>query len=96
MTFMSTSRLCVQYTRSPFSCVLCNSSSYNMNALYSPDSFAPMIFQVGLISSQLSSGGEQTAHREEVQRLRVWRSADNLLLDTSRSEEMVMDWRRKG
>lgn len=86
----------MRYTRSPFSCVLCNSSSYIMNALYSPDSFAPMIFQVGLISSQLSSGGDQTAHREEVQRLRMWCSADNLLLDTSRSEEMVMDWRRKG
>ena len=45
---------------------------------------------VGLIS-----GGDETAYREEVQRLAAWCSANNLLLNASTTKEMVMDWRRK-
>ena len=52
--------------------------------------FADDTTVVGLIS-----GGDETAYREEVQRLAAWCSANNLLLNASTTKEMVMDWRRK-
>lgn len=52
--------------------------------------FADDTTLVGLISN-----GDETAYREEVQRLVGWCSSNNLLLNTSKTKEMVMDWRRK-
>lgn len=52
--------------------------------------FADDTTVVGLIS-----GGDETAYREEVQRLAVWCKANNLLQNASKTKEMVMDWRRK-
>ena len=40
----------------------------------------------------LISGGDETAYIEEVQRLAAWCSANNLLLNASKTKEMVMDW----
>lgn len=52
--------------------------------------FADDTTVVGLISS-----GNETAYREEVQRLIACRSANNLLLNTNKTKEMVMDERRR-
>ncbi|XP_035520671.1 A-kinase anchor protein 13-like [Morone saxatilis] len=84
-------------TGSPQGCVL----SPFLYALYTYDcaplhhsniivKFADDTTVVGLIS-----GGDETAYREEVQRLAAWCSANNLLLNASKTKEMVMDWRRK-
>lgn len=43
----------------------------------------------------LISGGHQTAYRELVQRLVMQCSMNSLLLNTSKTKEMVMDWRKK-
>lgn len=51
--------------------------------------FADDTTVVGLISN-----GDETAYREEVRRLSAWCSANNLLLNTTKTKEMVMDWRR--
>ena len=40
----------------------------------------------------LISNGDETAYREEVQRLTAWCSANNLLLNASKTKEMIFDW----
>ena len=45
---------------------------------------------VGLIS-----GGDETAYREEVQRLSTWCTLNNLVLNTSKTKELIVDYRRK-
>ena len=44
---------------------------------------------VGLIS-----GGDETAYRDEVQQLSAWGSANNLQLNTSKTKEIIIDFRR--
>ena len=44
---------------------------------------------VGLIS-----GGDETAYREEVQRLSTWCAENNLILNTSKTKELIIDYRR--
>lgn len=43
----------------------------------------------------LSQGVDETMYREEVQRPVAWRSVNSLLLNTSETKEVAMDWRRK-
>lgn len=45
---------------------------------------------VGLIS-----GGDESAYRDEVERLCVWCGDNNLVLNTSKTKELVVDYRRK-
>ena len=45
---------------------------------------------VGLISD-----GDETAYREEVQSLTTWCSANNLALNTTKTKEIIVDFRRK-
>ena len=51
--------------------------------------FADETTVMGLISN-----GDETAYREEVQRLTAWCSANNLLLNASKTKEMIFDWSR--
>ena len=51
--------------------------------------FADDTTVVGLIS-----GGDETAYRVEVERLSVWCNTNNLILNTSKSKELVVDFRR--
>ena len=44
---------------------------------------------VGLIS-----GGDETAYREEIQRMAAWCSENNLILNTSKTKELIIDFRR--
>ena len=44
---------------------------------------------VGLIS-----GGDETTYREEVQRLSTWCAENNLILNTSKTKELIIDYRR--
>ncbi|KAK3534494.1 hypothetical protein QTP86_016310, partial [Hemibagrus guttatus] len=43
----------------------------------------------------LFSGGDKSAYRDEVERLTVWCRENNLLLNTSKTKELVIDYRRK-
>src|SRR4029434_4762932 len=52
--------------------------------------FADDTTVVGLIS-----GGDETAYREEVQRLSTWCTLNNLVLNTSKTKELIVDYRRK-
>ncbi|KAK3561725.1 hypothetical protein QTP86_012698 [Hemibagrus guttatus] len=52
--------------------------------------FADDIIVAGLIS-----GGDESAYRDEVERLTVWCRENNLLLNTSKTKELVIDYRRK-
>ena len=52
--------------------------------------FADDTTVVGLISS-----GDETAYRDEVERLVGWCSANNLLLNATKTKELVVDYRRK-
>ena len=51
--------------------------------------FADDTTVIGLIS-----GGDETAYRDEVNRLAEWCSEHNLLLNTSKTKEMVIDLRK--
>ena len=51
--------------------------------------FADDTTVVGLIS-----GGDETAYRVEVERLSVWCTTNNLILNTSKSKELIVDFRR--
>lgn len=51
--------------------------------------FADDTVVVGLISK-----GDESAYREDVQRLAAWSSANNLHLNPNKTKEMVLDWRR--
>ena len=44
---------------------------------------------VGLIS-----GGDETAYREEIQRMAAWCSENNLILNTSETKELIIVFRR--
>ncbi len=52
--------------------------------------FADDTTVVGLIS-----GGDDTAYRDEVEQLTVWCGENNLLLNTSKTKEVIIDIRRK-
>lgn len=52
--------------------------------------FADDITVVGLIC-----GEDETVYRDEVQRLSGWCSADNLALNTTKTKEIILDFRRK-
>lgn len=41
------------------------------------------------------SGGDQSAYRGEVEHLMVWCRENNLLLDTAKNKELVVDFRKK-
>lgn len=43
----------------------------------------------------LISDGDETSYKEEVRGLVAWCSANKLLLNTSKTKQMVMDWKRK-
>lgn len=43
----------------------------------------------------LISGGDESAYRHEVEQLRVWCRENNLLLNTSKTKELVIDFRKK-
>ncbi|KAK3565350.1 hypothetical protein QTP86_007129 [Hemibagrus guttatus] len=58
--------------------------------LYTFVEFADDIIVAGLIS-----GGDESAYRDEVERLTVWCRRNNLLLNTSKTKELVIDYRRK-
>lgn len=45
---------------------------------------------VGLISE-----GDKSAYRDEVERLSLWCSSNNLLPNTSKPKEMIIDYRKK-
>ncbi|XP_078019488.1 uncharacterized protein LOC117251154 [Epinephelus lanceolatus] len=45
---------------------------------------------VGLIS-----GGDESAHRAQVEHLTAWCRDNNLLLNTSKTKELIVDFRRK-
>lgn len=51
--------------------------------------FADDTTVIGLIS-----GGDETAYRDEVNKLLGWCSIHNLLLNTSKTKELVIDFRR--
>nr|XP_061796100.1 ileal sodium/bile acid cotransporter-like [Nerophis lumbriciformis] len=53
--------------------------------------FADSTTLVGLIS-----GGDEVAYGEEVERLAVWCSENNLLLNTTKTKEVILDFRKKG
>lgn len=40
------------------------------------------------------SGGDETAYREEVQRLAAWCSDNNLILNTTKTKEIIIDFRK--
>ncbi|KAK3565397.1 hypothetical protein QTP86_007934 [Hemibagrus guttatus] len=52
--------------------------------------FADDITVVGLIS-----GGDESTYRDKVEQLTVWCRANNLLLNTSKAKELVIDYRRR-
>uniref|UniRef100_A0AAQ6IK40 Alkylated DNA repair protein AlkB homologue 8 N-terminal domain-containing protein n=1 Tax=Anabas testudineus TaxID=64144 RepID=A0AAQ6IK40_ANATE len=52
--------------------------------------FADDTTVVGLIS-----GGDETAYRDEIQRLVGWCEDNNLVLNTSKTKEVIVDFRRK-
>ncbi len=51
--------------------------------------FADDTTVVGLIS-----GGDETAYREEVQNLTDWCTANHLQLNTTKTKEVIIDFRR--
>ena len=84
-------------TGSPQSCVL----SPLLYTLYTHDctpvhhsntivKFADDTTVVGLIS-----GGDESAYGNEVEQLTVWCRENNLLLDTSKTKELMIDFRKK-
>ncbi len=42
----------------------------------------------------LISGRHETAYREEVKRLSAWCTTNNLILNTSKTKELIVDFRR--
>uniref|UniRef100_A0A3P9MZN2 Reverse transcriptase domain-containing protein n=1 Tax=Poecilia reticulata TaxID=8081 RepID=A0A3P9MZN2_POERE len=52
--------------------------------------FADDTTVVGLIS-----GGDESAYRDEVERLSVWCRENNLLLNSTKTKELIIDYRRK-
>lgn len=52
--------------------------------------FADDTTVIGLIS-----GDDESAYRDEVQKLEVWCSENNLSLNTSKTKELIMDFRRR-
>lgn len=53
--------------------------------------FADDTTVVGLIA-----GGDETASRGEIQELSEWCTMNNLTLNTAKTKEMVLDFRRRG
>ena len=51
--------------------------------------FADDTTVVGLVS-----GGDETAYREEVQRVSTWCAENNLILNTSKTKELIIDYMR--
>lgn len=43
----------------------------------------------------LISGGDETAYKEEAKRLSAWCSMNNLILNTSETKELIVDFRRR-
>lgn len=43
----------------------------------------------------LISGGDESAYRDEVERLSAWCSGNNLILNTKKTQEMIVDFRRR-
>ncbi|KAF7667237.1 hypothetical protein LDENG_00071250 [Lucifuga dentata] len=40
------------------------------------------------------SGGDESAYQDEVERLSVWCTDNNLVLNTSKTKELIIDYRR--
>ena len=43
----------------------------------------------------LISGDDESAYRDEVQKLTVWCSDNNLSLNTTKTKELILDYRRQ-
>ena len=52
--------------------------------------FADDTTVIGLIS-----GGDESAYRDEVEQLALWCSENNLVLNTAKTKEMIIDYRKK-
>ncbi|TWW65007.1 hypothetical protein D4764_22G0006540 [Takifugu flavidus] len=70
--------------------VVVSGNKFPIRTKFENDSFADDTTVIGLIKDK-----DESAYREEVDRLATWCHNNNLLLNTNKTKELVLDFRRK-